>query len=253
MKIVTIILFFCASALAAVTTKTIEYKEGDTVLEGFLASPSGGGKHSGVVVVPDWMGLGDNVKMRAKMLANLGYVAFAADVYGKGVRPKNSAEASKLATHYKSDRPLLRRRMRAAFDKLAQQPNVNAKKIAVMGYCFGGTAALELARSGAPVTGVVTFHGGLSTPTPADAKNIKSRVLALHGADDPFVNAQEVAAFQKEMRDAKLDWEFIAYGNAVHAFTIKEAGNDNSKGAAYNEKADKRSWQEMKRFFKEVL
>jgi dienelactone hydrolase len=134
-----------------------------------------------------------------------------------------------------------------------KQPGVDKKRVAAIGYCFGGTTVLELARSGADVAGVVSFHGGLGTPTPEDAKNIKARVLACHGADDPNVPPPEVAGFEKEMRDAKVDWQLIAYGNAVHSFTDKSAGNDNSKGAAYNEKADHRSWQAMKDFFAEIF
>jgi dienelactone hydrolase len=134
-----------------------------------------------------------------------------------------------------------------------KQEGVDKNKTAAIGYCFGGTTVLELARSGADVDGVVSFHGGLGTPTPEDAKNIRSKVLALHGADDPFVPPQEVAGFEKEMRDAKVDWQLVAYGNSVHSFTDKGAGNDNSKGSAYNEKADQRSWEAMKSLFAEIL
>jgi dienelactone hydrolase len=176
-----------------------------------------------------------------------------AAVYGKGVRADNPKDAAALAGKYKGDRPLLRARINAALDYFRQSPRVDAKKIAAIGYCFGGTTVLELARSGAEVAGVVSFHGGLNTPTPADAKNIKAKVLACHGADDPFVPDTEVLAFQKEMRDAKVDWHLVSYGNAVHSFTDKNAGNDNAKGAAYNAVADARSWAEMKNFLAEVL
>jgi dienelactone hydrolase len=138
-------------------------------------------------------------------------------------------------------------------DELKKQPQVNAQKLGAIGYCFGGTTVLELARSGADVDAFVSFHGGLSTPTPADAKRIKGKVLALHGADDPNVPPAEVAAFEEEMRKGGVDWQLVAYGGAVHSFTDWNAGNDNSKGAAYNEKADKRSWQAMKDFFAEAL
>lgn len=246
------ILGLALTAQAKIQTKTIEYKEGNTVLEGFLAMPAKPGKYPSVIVVHDWMGLRDGTKDRAKQLAELGYVAFAADIYGKDSRPKDAKEAGEFAGKYKGDRKLLRARARAAFDELLKQ-KVTKGDPAIMGYCFGGTTALELARDGAALAGTISFHGGLATPSPADAKNIKGKVLALHGADDPFVNDKEVTDFQKEMRDAKVDWQFVAYGGAVHAFTVKEAGNDNSKGAAYNEKADKRSWEEMQRFFKEIF
>jgi len=187
------------------------------------------------------------------MLARLGYVVFCADIYGKGVRVDNPQDAAKLATKYKDDRPLLRARVNAAFDQLKKQPLVDGKRTAAIGYCFGGTTVLELARSGTDLAGVVSFHGGLNTPTPEDAKQIKGKVLALHGADDPYVPAAEVAAFEEEMRKAKVDWQLVGYGGAVHSFTMKEAGNDNSKGAAYNEKADQRSWEAMKVFFAEIF
>ncbi len=241
------------SAQAKLVTKTIEYKEGSAALEGYLSYDDSKGLKPGVVVVHDWMGLSDDTKSRADMLAALGYVAFAADIYGRGVRPKGAGEAGKMATMYKSDVKLLRARVTAAYNVLKAQTNVDKANLAAIGYCFGGTTALELARSGAPLKGVVSFHGGLATPNAADAKNIKGKVLALHGADDNYVPAAEVAGFEKEMRDAKVDWQLIAYGNAVHAFTIKGAGNDNSKGAAYNEKADKRSWIAMQNFFEEIF
>ena len=148
---------------------------------------------------------------------------------------------------------MLRSRANAAFNVLKSHELTDQKKTAAIGYCFGGTTVLELARSGADIAGVVSFHGGLDTPTPGDAKNIKAKVLAQHGADDPFVKPQEVAAFQEEMRNAGIDWYFVSYGNAVHSFTNPEAGNDPKKGAAYNEKADKRSWKAMKSFFKEIF
>jgi dienelactone hydrolase len=179
--------------------------------------------------------------------------AVGADVYGKGVRANNPTDAAALAAKYKNDRALLRARINAGLNFLRGQERVNSTNIAAIGYCFGGTTVLELARSGAGVKGVVSFHGGLGTPTPNDARNIRGKVLALHGADDPFVPAEEVLAFQKEMREAKVDWQLVAYGNAVHSFTDRNAGNDNAKGSAYNALADVRSWREMKLFFDEVL
>jgi dienelactone hydrolase len=199
------------------------------------------------------MGLTDYEKRRAEQLAQLGYVAFCADVYGKGIRPKDRQEAGVEATKYKADRALLRARVNAALDELKRNALADPKRIAAIGYCFGGTAVIELARSGAEVAGIVSFHGGLDSPAPADGKNIKCKVLACHGADDPFVPAKELAAFEDEMRAANVDWQLIQYGGAVHSFTQPMAGNDNSKGAAYNEKADQRSWQAMKDFFAEIF
>ncbi|TGL48936.1 dienelactone hydrolase family protein [Leptospira wolffii] len=247
-------ILFAGSVSAKVKSQIVEYKQGDTVLEGYVAYPEGVKKAPGIVLVHDWLGLGENTKARANQLAELGYVAFAADIYGKGIRPKTGEEAAKLAgTYREGDRKLLRDRGQAALDALKSIEGVDPNKLAILGYCFGGTAALELARSGADLKGTISFHGGLSTPKTEDAKNIKGKVLALHGADDPFVKSEEVLAFQDEMRKSGVDWQFVSYGGAVHSFTIKEAGNDNSKGAAYNEKADKRSWIELKTFLKEIF
>ena len=239
-------------ASAAVKTEVVEYLDGEQVCEGFLAyDDAAPGRRPGVVVVHEWMGLGDHAKERAKALASLGYVAFAADIYGKGIRAKDYKEAGALAGKYKGDLPLLRSRARAAFDTLARNARVDAAKVFAIGYCFGGTTVLELARSGAPVAGVVSFHGNLGTKDPGDAKNVKGRVLVLHGAADPYVPPAEVAAFQKEMDDAKVDWQMVFYAGAVHSFTNPAAGSDPAKGAAYDAKADRRSWEAMKAFLSE--
>lgn len=247
-------LFLSANAFAALHSETVEYKDGDTILEGYLAyDDATQEKRPGVVVVHEWKGLGSHAKSSADRLAELGYVAFAADIYGKGIRPQTNEEAGKQAGIYKNDRALLRSRAKKAVDVLTSNPLVDKDKIAAIGYCFGGTTVLEMARSGAPLLGVVSFHGGLNTPTPEDAKNIKVKVLALHGADDPYVPAEEVAAFKKEMEDAGVDYRFIAYPGAVHSFTNPEAGNDPSQGAAYQREADERSWEDMKIFFGEIF
>jgi dienelactone hydrolase len=252
--------FLIASCLAAVTaaaeikTETVEYKQGGKTLEGYLAYDTAApGKRPGVLVVHEWMGLNAYAKSRAEQLANLGYVAFAADIYGKGVRPTDAKAAGETSALYKKDRALMRKRISAALDALKKQKNVERKKIAAIGYCFGGTVALELARSGADIAGVVSFHGGLDTPTPQDAKKIKAKVLALHGADDPYVTADQVKAFEDEMRAGGVNWELVKYSKSVHGFTNPDNGGDNSKGVAYNAEADKRSWQAMKDFFAEIF
>lgn len=238
----------------AVKTEVVTYKEGETVLEGFVAYDDAlTGPRPGIVVVHQWKGLGEYEIKRALMLADLGYVAFCADIYGKGVRATNPGDAGKLAGQYKTDRALLRKRVQAAVDQIRTLPQVDGKKVGAIGYCFGGTTVLELARSGSEIAGVVSFHGGLSTPTPDDAKNIKARILALHGANDPFVPASEVAGFEKEMTDAgTVDWQLHAYGGAVHSFTDWDATGA-MKGAQYNAKADARSWETMKSFFAELF
>lgn len=241
-------------ARGEIKTSRMEYRDGDTVLEGYLAYDGAvSGKQPGILVVHDWMGISAETRRRCDMLAGLGYVAFAADVYGKGVRPKNPQEAGAQAMKYKGDRALFRRRLNAALDQLRKNPRVDPARLAAIGFCFGGTGVLELARSGADVRGVVSFHGGLDSLHPEDAKAIKARVLVLHGADDPTMSAADVAAFQDEMRKAGVDWEMVYYGGAVHAFTNPGAGSDNSRGVAYNARADKRSWQAMRDFFDDLF
>jgi dienelactone hydrolase len=243
-----------AAAHAALHTETIEYRQGETVLEGFLTyDKEVQGKRPGVLIVHQWKGMGDYEKKRAEMLARLGYNVFALDIYGKGVRADNPKDASALAAKYKEDRKLLRARAQAGLEVLKRHGMTDPERVAAIGYCFGGTTVLELARNGAEVAGVVSFHGGLSTPRPEDARQIRGKVLALHGADDPFVPTEEVLGFEKEMRDAKVDWQLISYGGAVHSFTDWNAGTDPSRGAAYNEKADHRSWEAMKVFFAELF
>lgn len=239
---------------AAIKSEPVEYKQGATPLEGWLVyDDTAAGKRPGILVVHDWFGVGDYVKDRAEQLAKMGYVVFVADIYGKGIRPQTPKEAGDVAGKYKNDRTLLRARVQAALDVLESNPNVDPARIAAIGYCFGGMTVLELARSGADIAGVVSFHGSLDTPNPDDARNIKAKVLVLHGADDPFAPAAQVAALEDELRKAGIDYQITLYGSAVHSFTRADAGNDPSKGAAYNEKADKRSWQAMKDFFAEIF
>lgn len=247
-------LFGGFSAGAAIHTQTIEYRDGDTVLEGYLAyDGKKAAKRPGILVVHEWTGINPYIESRVKKLAELGYTAFAADIYGKGVRPADAAAASKTSSLYKNDRALLRRRVRLGLEQLKKQKTVDTAKTAAIGYCFGGMAVLELARSGADVRGTVTFHGALDTPTPADAKNIKGKVLALHGADDRFVTPADVKAFEDEMRSAGVDWELVKYSKAVHAFTNPNAGDDPAKGIAYNAEADRRSWIAMQDFLREIF
>ncbi len=246
-------IFMGANAFAAVKTENVEYKDGKAQLEGFLAyDDSVTTPRPAVIIVHQWMGITDHEKEHAKLLAEQGYVAFALDVYGKGLRPANPSGAGTLSGKYKEDRKLLRGREMAAYNLIKKDKRVDAKHIVVMGYCFGGMGALELGRDGAALVGIASFHGALSNPSPQDVKKIKSPVLVMHGALDPYVKKEEVDAFVKEMNDAKVDYEFISYANAVHGFTQKMSGTDPSQGVAYNEKADRRSWQAFMDFLKEV-
>ena len=245
-----VVLLSSAHVLAAIKTKIIEYKQGNTVLEGYLAYDDAiKVKRPGVLVVHEWNGLQFYAKKRTQQLAKL---AFAADIYGKGIRPKNIEESGKQATIYRQDRKLLRERAKAGLQVLQNYPLTDSKHIAAIGYCFGGGTVLELARSGVNIAGVVSFHGNLDTPNPNDAKNIKAKVLVLHGADDPFVPEAQVQGFEREMRLGNVNWQLIYYGGALHSFTNPEAKN-NPKGAVYNSMADQRSWQAMRQFFAEIF
>lgn len=247
-------LLIVRSVSAEIISKPVEYKHGKVILEGYLSYDNTlGTKRPGILVIHDWNGIDEYEKERTKKLAGIGYVAFAGDMYGKGIRPKTQEESSKQAAIYRADRKLMRARAGRALEVLKSQKNVNKKLTAAMGYCFGGGTALELARSGADIKGVVSFHGNLDTPKIEDAKNIKAKILVLHGADDPYVPEEQITAFKNEMDKASVDWQMIWYSHAVHAFTVPDAGNDPSKGAAYNSTADKRSWNAMKLFFNELF
>lgn len=249
-------LLFTAPSLNAqsITTESVEYKHSGTALEGFWAYPSSKDlrKRPLILIVHDWMGPSEYTQMRAREMAEKGYIAFAVDIYGKGQRPKDYTEAGQFAGKFKGDLKLLRARAKAAYDFATKNPRVDTSKVVAIGYCFGGTTALEMARSGMNLAGVASFHGNLATKDIKDAKNIKGKVLVLHGAIDPYVSAEEMNTFEKEFNDAKVDYQLIKYSGAVHSFTQKSSGNDISKGAAYNEKADKRSMLAFLDFMNEI-
>ena len=240
---------------AAVRMETYPYGKGDVRLVGYVAWDDAiSGPRPAVLVIHEWWGLNDYARDRAKALASMGYLALAADIYGEGFETKDPAKARELAGKFRGgDRVLLRERVTSALEALKNHPLAEKGKVAAIGYCFGGTAALELARTGADLAGVVSFHGGLSTSRPASPGTIRAKVLVLHGADDPSVPPAEVQAFQDEMKKSGADWQMVAYGWAVHTFTNPAAGNDPSRGSAYNEKAARRSWENMKAFFAEIL
>jgi len=250
----TFLIFSSTAAFAAIVSKPHTYHLAGIKYEGFVAYDDAvKTPRPGILVAHNWMGVTEQTQEVVLRLAQLGYVAFAVDIYGANRRPANVDEAAKLSSMYKKDRTMLRSRMQQGLKVLRDLPQTDKKKLAVIGYCFGGTAAIELARAGAEAKAFVSFHGGLDSPKPQDALRIKGRILALHGADDPFVPAADLAAFEEEMRSAKVDWQLIKYGGAVHSFTEKAAGQDPKKGAAYNESADRRSWEAMLGLLRESL
>jgi dienelactone hydrolase len=215
---------------AKLHTQRVAYRDGDAVLKGYLAvDDSFKAPRPGVLVVPEWWGLGPYAERRADQLAAMGYVALAADIYGNGTYTRDGQEAAKLSGRFKDDPKLLRSRVTAALEALKKQKGVDPSRIAAIGYCFGGTTVLELARSGAPIAGVVSFHGGLRTSEPARRGEILCKVLVCTGADDPHVPAEDVTSFEEEMRKSGADWQVVAYGGAVHGFTNPENGGDPSK------------------------
>lgn len=257
-------LVFCTLFIASILSfsharagETVIYKDGDTELEGYWAPNAckvDNVPGPVVLIVHQWKGLGDYEKSRADMLANKCYNAFAVDVYGKGIRPVTNELAGQEATKYKNNPTLARRRMTVALQYAKSRAGVDPEKIAVMGYCFGGTMALELARSGANIKGAVSFHGGLGTKAPVTKPGIIKAALQIHhGAADPLVPPEEVTGFINEMNSAHADWMFSRYAGAVHSFTDKSAGNDPSDGVAYNAKADRRSWEGLLDFLPEIF
>jgi dienelactone hydrolase len=239
---------------AKVVAKTVEYRQDGAVMQGFLADDATlKGKRPGVLVVHEWLGLNDFARDKAKQLAGLGYVALAGDMYGNGVTTTDREEAARLAGALLSNPDLLRARAQAALKVLAANPRVDPKRLAAIGFCFGGTTVLELAYSGADLAGVVSFHGGLPRPQPGDLKRLKARVLVLHGADDPHVSAADLTAFEQAMRQAGADWQMVFFGGAVHSFTNPAAGNNKAAGVAYDARAARRSWRCMQEFFREIF
>jgi dienelactone hydrolase len=233
--------------------KPVDYVDGDQKLSGFISKPANALKNkAGILILPAWMGIDDHAKESAEELSKLGYYTFVADIYGVGNKPTNYSEAGQKAGYFKKNIQEYQKRIQLALEQLIKQ-GANPDEIVVMGYCFGGTGAIEAARTNMKVKGIVSFHGGLARDETRAIEPISARVLVLHGADDPYESEAEIKLFQNEMRTSKADWEMVYYANAVHSFTDKNAGTDNSKGAAYNEKADHRSWKALLQFLKEVL
>jgi len=241
-----------STARAQIIDEVIEYPHGDVTCAGRLYYDSNLPLPlPGVLIFHQWAGPGHYEEARAKMLAALGYAAFVADLYSKEVRPETNEDRGRTAGMFKEDRALTRARARAALDAFMLKPQVSSNRIVSIGYCFGGMASLELARSGAPLAGAASIHGNLNTPDPGLASNITCAVFVQHGAADPFVTDEEVETFRVEMEDGGVEYRLIAYENAVHAFTDWNAGSDVSRGAAYDAEADKASWEDLLIFLRE--
>lgn len=241
------------SSISYAQLKPVKYNDGLQILNGFSVQPKTMSQlKPGILILPAWMGIDTHSKDTAENLSKLGYFAFVADIYGEGNYPKNYSEAGQKAGFYKTNYTEYQKRISLALNQLILA-GANPDNIVVIGYCFGGTGALESARDHLNLKGAVSFHGGLGRDATRTLEPITTPILVCHGADDPYESKEEVAGFQQEMKSTKADWQMIFYPNAVHSFTNPEAGNDNSRGAAYNEKAAKRSWEHMKIFLNEVL
>ena len=236
------------SALAHPDVRTVEYVHEGVTLEGKLVwdAHESDDARPAVMIIHDWGGPDDYEMMRAMMLAERGYTAFVADIYGKAVRPKNPAESGAEARKYYADPALYRGRLAAGLEAMKAQPEVDASKTAAIGYCFGGKGVLELARSGADLRGIVSFHGGLDTTLPAQPGAVKAKVMVVHASQDPAVPREQLYGFLDEMRDASVDYQLVAYNLAAHAFT-------KPGGSAYNADADRRSWMALEVFLEEIF
>lgn len=231
--------------------RPIDYRAGEMRLKGYLADGAGGAKAAGVLVAHEGGGLGRHTKERALRLAELGHVAFALDYYGEEAPPLE--RAMELGKALREDRPQLRARMAAALEVLTAQPAVDPARLLGIGYCMGGAAMIELARTGAPLAGIVGFHSGFLPGTPAENRAIRGRLLLCHGADDPVVGQAQRDAFCAELSEAGIDWQLHLYGGVGHSFTNADIDALGLPGFAYHEAADRRSWQAMRDFFQEVL
>ena len=252
--VLTLMLALAGGVEAKMVTKTVAYQQDGTVCKGHLAYDDAvPGRRPGVLVVHEWYGLNDFAKKKAEELAALGYVALAADIYGGGRSTTDREEAARLSGALRNQLQLLRARARAGLDCLAAQPQVDPNRLAAIGFCFGGTTVLELAYSGADLKGVVSFHGGLPLPQPGEGKNIKAKILVLHGADDPFVKPHEIASFEGALRQAGADWQLVLFSGAVHSFTNPEASQAGVPGVAYHARVAARAFGYMRLFFQEIF
>jgi len=261
MKIIRLFLFVFIAACGAqakIVTEPVAYDHAGVKLKGYLAyddQKTTAGKIPGILIIPEWWGVTDYVKSRAEKIALLGYVAFVADMYGDGMSTTDPKKASELAAPFYG-KPLMAERAQAGLDQLLKNESVDPARVAAIGYCFGGAAAQALAYSGAPLAGIVSFHGSLIPASPDAAEKTKAKLLICHGALDPFTTTEQLDTFLKSLDDGKFDYQFIRYANALHAFTNPDADKAAAaglKGVGYNAAADRRSWEHMQVFFAEIF
>ena len=252
-----LVMLFSAQSFAEIKTVEVSYREGDTLLKGMLAYDTAiEGKRPGVLVVHEWWGQNAYARKRAMMLAELGYTALAVDMYGDGKTADHPKDAAAFSSAVGGNLPLAKARFDAALEVLRKNPTVDKDRIAAIGYCFGGGIVLNMARMGEDIDGVVSFHGSLGTNSPAKKGDIKAKVLVFNGADDPFTKPEQITAFKQEMDNAGVDYKFVNYPGAKHSFTNPDAdkyGKEFGLPLAYNEHADKDSWLQMQRFFKDIF
>jgi len=252
-------LFFLGSfsLRAGLETKTIEYTANGVTMKGYLAyEKHSNAKRPGVLVVHEWWGHNEYARRRAEMLAELGYVALAVDMYGDGKNAEHPDDAGKFAGGVSRNMPVMKARFLAALEVLKNDPHVDRANIAAIGYCFGGGVALHMARAGVDMKGVVSFHGSLATSTPAEKGDVKAKVLVCNGAEDKFISDEDIKKFKEEMETSGVDYRFISYEGAIHGFTnpaATEKGKKFGLAIAYNEAADKKSWKDMQEFFNEIF
>lgn len=256
---VCLIMFFggLLSSCKEIKGEPVEYTSGNVVLKGYLAyDPSEKSKRPGILVVHEWWGHNEYARKRADMLARLGYTAFAVDMYGEGKQAEHPDEAGKFAKEISGNLDMKIARFMAAMEFLKKQESVDPARIAAIGYCFGGSVVLDMARAGMDLKGVVSFHGGLTTNNPAKPGEVHAKILVCHGEKDTFITAEQIMAFKQEMSDAKADLQFITYKDAKHSFTNPEADSYAQKfniPLGYNAAADKSSWEDMKKFLKSIF
>ena len=250
----TAVLLSLASGPTNIKTREVAYRQGDTALEGVVAWDDAiPGKRPGVLVVHEWWGLNEHSRTQARRLAEAGYVGFALDMYGKGKVTTHPQEAQAFAAEATKDPAVVAARFNAALEQLKQDPHVDPTRIAAIGYCFGGAVVLDMARAGADLAAVATFHGALATKTPAQPGKVKAKILVLAGGADPFVPPEQVAAFEREMKAAGPEFQVVTYPGAKHGFTNPNAAQYGMPQLAYDPEADRQSWAALLKFLNEVF